>query len=173
MKVTGVDIHVVSVPFTHPETWRFGRMWGLTNAIVEVHTDEGITGIGEVPGSPLISLVRDALDRIVQLVHLGPGAGTAELQRRREGQQPVAALAQKSRGGAEARLESGYVPLGRPNVVDSDVQASKLVTCARVGGAPLERGDLTPALCVRGDSPEARAQYFHDAASSRNRGRSS
>ena len=61
MKVTSVDIHVVSVPFTSPETWRFGRLWGLTNAIVEVHTDEGISGIGEVPGSPLISLVRDAL----------------------------------------------------------------------------------------------------------------
>jgi L-alanine-DL-glutamate epimerase-like enolase superfamily enzyme len=61
MKVTKVDIRVVSVPFTHPETWRFGRMWGLTNAIVEVHTDEGISGIGEVPGSPLIALVRDAL----------------------------------------------------------------------------------------------------------------
>lgn len=62
MKVTDVSIHVVSVPFTHPETWRFGRMWGLTNAIVEVHTDEGITGIGEVPGSPLIGLVREALE---------------------------------------------------------------------------------------------------------------
>jgi L-alanine-DL-glutamate epimerase-like enolase superfamily enzyme len=62
MKVTAVDVHVVSVPFTDPETWRFGRMWGLTNAIVEVHTDAGITGIGEVPGSPLIKLVVDALD---------------------------------------------------------------------------------------------------------------
>jgi L-alanine-DL-glutamate epimerase-like enolase superfamily enzyme len=62
MKVTDVDVHVVSVPFTSPETWRFGRLWGLTNAIVEVHTDEGITGIGEVPGSPLISLVRDSLE---------------------------------------------------------------------------------------------------------------
>lgn len=61
MKVTDVDVHVVSVPFTHPETWRFGRLWGLTNAIVEVHTDEGITGIGEMPGSPLISLVTEAL----------------------------------------------------------------------------------------------------------------
>ena len=65
MRVTGVDVHVVSVPFTHPETWRFGRMWGLTNAIVEVHTDEGITGIGEVPGSPLITLVRDALQATI------------------------------------------------------------------------------------------------------------
>jgi L-alanine-DL-glutamate epimerase-like enolase superfamily enzyme len=65
MKVTGVDVHVVSVPFTKPETWRFGRMWGLTNAIVEVHTDEGITGIGEAPGSPLIKLVVDAIEASV------------------------------------------------------------------------------------------------------------
>jgi len=62
VKVTAVDVHVVSVPFVRPETWRFGRMWGLTNAIVEVRTDAGITGIGEVPGSPLIGLVREALD---------------------------------------------------------------------------------------------------------------
>ena len=62
MKVTGVDVHIVSVPYEFPEVWRFGTAWGLTNAIVEVHTDEGITGIGEVPGSPLISLVRDALE---------------------------------------------------------------------------------------------------------------
>jgi L-alanine-DL-glutamate epimerase-like enolase superfamily enzyme len=62
MRVTSVDIRIVSVPFTHPETWRFGRLWGLTNAIVEVHTDAGITGIGEVPGSPLIGMVREALE---------------------------------------------------------------------------------------------------------------
>jgi L-alanine-DL-glutamate epimerase-like enolase superfamily enzyme len=62
MRVTSVDVRIVSVPFTHPETWRFGRLWGLTNAIVEVHTDAGITGIGEVPGSPLIGMVREALE---------------------------------------------------------------------------------------------------------------
>ena len=44
MRVTGVDVHIVSVPFSFPEVWRFGRVWGLTNAIVEVHTDEGVTG---------------------------------------------------------------------------------------------------------------------------------
>jgi L-alanine-DL-glutamate epimerase-like enolase superfamily enzyme len=65
MKVTGVDVHVVSVPFTHPETWRFGRMWGLTNVIVEVHTDAGIAGIGEVSGSPLIKLVVEAVEATV------------------------------------------------------------------------------------------------------------
>jgi L-alanine-DL-glutamate epimerase-like enolase superfamily enzyme len=61
MKVTDVKIHVVSVPLTEPETWRFGRLWGLTSAIVEVQTDEGITGIGETLGSPYIKLVVEAI----------------------------------------------------------------------------------------------------------------
>jgi L-alanine-DL-glutamate epimerase-like enolase superfamily enzyme len=62
MIVTDVDIHVVSVPFTEPETWRFGRLWGLTSAIVEVHTDEGVTGLGETLGSPMIAPVIAALE---------------------------------------------------------------------------------------------------------------
>jgi hypothetical protein len=39
MKVTNAEVHVVSVPFTSPMTWRVGRLWRLTNALVEVHTD--------------------------------------------------------------------------------------------------------------------------------------
>jgi L-alanine-DL-glutamate epimerase-like enolase superfamily enzyme len=62
MKVTELKVHVVSVPFTEPETWRYGRLWGLTSAIVEVETDEGVTGIGESLGSPLIALVVQAIE---------------------------------------------------------------------------------------------------------------
>jgi L-alanine-DL-glutamate epimerase-like enolase superfamily enzyme len=61
VKVTDVRIRVVSVPFTEAETWRYGRLWGLTSAIVEVETDQGLTGIGETNGSPLIGLVVEAL----------------------------------------------------------------------------------------------------------------
>jgi L-alanine-DL-glutamate epimerase-like enolase superfamily enzyme len=61
MKVTDVKIHVVSVPLIPPETWRFGRLWGLTTAVVEVETDEGVTGVGETNGSPLIGLVVEAI----------------------------------------------------------------------------------------------------------------
>ena len=43
MKVKDVKVHVVSVPLTEPETWRYGRLWGLTSALIEVETDEGIT----------------------------------------------------------------------------------------------------------------------------------
>jgi L-alanine-DL-glutamate epimerase-like enolase superfamily enzyme len=62
MKVTDVKVHVVSVPLIEPETWRFGRLWGLTSAIVEVETDEGLTGIGETLGSPYIKLVVEAIN---------------------------------------------------------------------------------------------------------------
>ena len=61
MKVTDVKVHVVSVPLIPPEPWRFGRLWGLTSAVVEVDTDEGITGIGETLGSLLIKLVVEAI----------------------------------------------------------------------------------------------------------------
>src|SRR5262249_57344800 len=54
MKVTNVQIHVVNVPFLEPETWTFGRSWGLTSGIVEVSTDDGIVGLGELPGAPTI-----------------------------------------------------------------------------------------------------------------------
>jgi L-alanine-DL-glutamate epimerase-like enolase superfamily enzyme len=54
MKVTDVQIHVVNVPYLEPETWTFGRSWGLTSGIVEVSTDAGIVGLGELPGVPTI-----------------------------------------------------------------------------------------------------------------------
>ena len=68
MKVTNVKIHVVSVPLTEPETWRFGRLWGLTSAIVEVETDCGLVGIGETNGSPYIKLVVEAIEQTAKWV---------------------------------------------------------------------------------------------------------
>ena len=52
MKVTSIDVHIVFAPSTRRDTWRLGRRLGLTNAIVDVRTDEKITRIGEVPGNP-------------------------------------------------------------------------------------------------------------------------
>ena len=50
MKVKDIRVTVVVVPFSQPETWVYGRCWGLTNAVLEVETDEGIIGLGEAPG---------------------------------------------------------------------------------------------------------------------------
>jgi L-alanine-DL-glutamate epimerase-like enolase superfamily enzyme len=61
LKVTEVRVTIVSVPFTKPEAWRFGRAWGVTNALVEVQTDEGLVGLGEAPGNPAVSVIAEAI----------------------------------------------------------------------------------------------------------------
>lgn len=61
MRITGLDTTIVSVPFREPETWIWGRRHGITNALVELSTDEGVTGIGECPGHPHVSIVREVL----------------------------------------------------------------------------------------------------------------
>jgi L-alanine-DL-glutamate epimerase-like enolase superfamily enzyme len=63
-----VDVTIVSVPFDRPEAWRFGRAWGVTNAIVEVHTDEGVTGLGEAPGNPAVAVVAEAIRAMAELL---------------------------------------------------------------------------------------------------------
>lgn len=59
---------LVTVPFTEPETWFFGRSWGLTTAIIEVETNDGVVGIGECPGFPDIAATTNAIDAMVPLL---------------------------------------------------------------------------------------------------------
>jgi muconate cycloisomerase len=64
MKVRDIRMTTVVVPFTQPETWVFGRCWGLTNAVLEVETDDGLIGLGEAPGHPSIDMARRTIDLI-------------------------------------------------------------------------------------------------------------
>src|SRR6266508_2280952 len=64
MRISEVEVTVVSIPFREPETWIWGRRYGITNALVEVQTDEGVTGIGECPGHPNVEFVKRALETI-------------------------------------------------------------------------------------------------------------
>ena len=66
--VRDVRVTVVNVPFTTPETWYFGRSWGLTSAVVEVETDDGIVGIGECPGVPTIAAATHAIGVMTPLL---------------------------------------------------------------------------------------------------------
>ena len=47
MKITNLKSTIVSVPFKKPTFWPYGRWDGTTAVVIEVETDEGITGIGE------------------------------------------------------------------------------------------------------------------------------
>jgi L-alanine-DL-glutamate epimerase-like enolase superfamily enzyme len=68
VRITGLDVTVVSVPFKEPETWVWGRRHGITNALLEVRTDESLVGVGECPGHPRISLVCDVLGTIGEAI---------------------------------------------------------------------------------------------------------
>lgn len=50
MKVTGIKVTPVTVPMEAPLRWSMGVETGTTRAILEISTDEGITGIGETYG---------------------------------------------------------------------------------------------------------------------------
>ena len=48
MKITDVRATPVNIPFTAPYRFSYGSMASVTKTIVEVDTDEGVTGIGEI-----------------------------------------------------------------------------------------------------------------------------
>jgi L-alanine-DL-glutamate epimerase-like enolase superfamily enzyme len=47
MKITDLKTTILSVPFAKPTFWPFGRWDGSTVVVIEIETDEGITGLGE------------------------------------------------------------------------------------------------------------------------------
>lgn len=72
MEITSVDVWPVSIPFVKPfEVWR-GVALSKDHVIVEVHTDEGISGIGEA--SPFLYYAPETQEDVVATVtnHLAP-----------------------------------------------------------------------------------------------------
>lgn len=47
MRITGLDVTFVTIPFTRPEIWAWGERTGVTSAVLQLHTDVGIDGLGE------------------------------------------------------------------------------------------------------------------------------
>jgi len=67
MKISKVKTTVVTVPFTRPEIWAQGARPCITSVILEVTTDDGITGLGETLGderaaAEIEAMVRPGLD---------------------------------------------------------------------------------------------------------------
>lgn len=65
MKITDIRATPVNIPLEAPYWWSYGTLAGFTHTVVEIETDEGITGIGEAPGPGAAGLLngpfRDAL----------------------------------------------------------------------------------------------------------------
>ncbi|MEQ8641364.1 MAG: mandelate racemase/muconate lactonizing enzyme family protein [Alphaproteobacteria bacterium] len=61
MKITRVRATPVNLPLEAPYDWTFGALPGFTKAVIEVETDEGITGLGEAPRGELAAMINDSL----------------------------------------------------------------------------------------------------------------
>jgi L-alanine-DL-glutamate epimerase-like enolase superfamily enzyme len=82
VRIAALRTTVVSVPFTEDEIWVYGRRRGITNVIVEVEADDGLTGIGEAVGWPTPRIAVDVLKAASPLVVGADPARIEELMRR-------------------------------------------------------------------------------------------
>jgi glucarate dehydratase len=65
MKIKDVRVTPVNIPLELPFLWTAGLYPGTSKAIIEVETDEGITGLGEAPSSYLIPAIESFIPRIL------------------------------------------------------------------------------------------------------------
>jgi L-alanine-DL-glutamate epimerase-like enolase superfamily enzyme len=68
MRITGLTTTTVAVPYRTDEVWAFGRRSGQISVLLEMHTDEGVVGLGEAAAYPSAEIVRAVFDSIEHLV---------------------------------------------------------------------------------------------------------
>ena len=71
MKITKIDIDTLAVPLKHP--YHLSKEYGIfataTPVVVTIHTDEGITGIGECDPWPLFTGDSDLVSALILEKH--------------------------------------------------------------------------------------------------------
>ncbi|MEQ7124446.1 mandelate racemase/muconate lactonizing enzyme family protein [Actinopolymorpha sp. B11F2] len=61
MRITAIRATPVAVPFREAEIWAYGGRTGMVSVLVEVDTDEGLTGLGEASAYPSADIVLSVL----------------------------------------------------------------------------------------------------------------
>jgi len=77
MRITGLRATPVAVPFREDELWAYGGRRGMVSILLEVDTDDGLTGIGEASAYPSADIVLAVIRSIEPLV-LGEDAFAIE-----------------------------------------------------------------------------------------------
>src|SRR3989442_11820467 len=58
-RIASITVHRVNISLEAPYCWAVGWYHGATKGIVEVETDEGLTGLGEAPSLDLADYVEE------------------------------------------------------------------------------------------------------------------
>lgn len=64
MKITEIRTTPLKIPYLTPYHWAQGSVDGAVVILVEVHTEQGVTGFGECIGTPSASAIQDYLQLI-------------------------------------------------------------------------------------------------------------
>ena len=65
MKITAVKVTPVNIPLNFQYVWSMGVAAGYSKVVVEVETDQGITGIGEAPSTSLLPEIQGIADLLM------------------------------------------------------------------------------------------------------------
>lgn len=57
-KITSIKATPINVPLEAPYVWTYGLFPGFTQTIIEITTDDGITGIGEAPSAGVAAAIK-------------------------------------------------------------------------------------------------------------------
>ncbi len=68
MRIVELSMTPVAVPYLREERWAYGVRRGLVSVLLQVHTDEGLTGLGEAPAYPSADIVQATLRSLEPLV---------------------------------------------------------------------------------------------------------
>ncbi len=68
MRITAIRATPVAVPYRYDEVWAYGRRTGQVSVLVEVDTDEGLTGLAEAAAYPSADIVLASLRTVEPLV---------------------------------------------------------------------------------------------------------
>lgn len=68
MRITSLEATPVAVPYRRPEQWAYGVRQGLVSVLLQVHTDDGVVGLGEAPAYPSADIVQAVLRSVEPLV---------------------------------------------------------------------------------------------------------
>lgn len=61
MKIRRITATPINLPLEAPYVWVFGELPGFSTTIVEVETEDGLTGIGEAPSPHAAAIIREGL----------------------------------------------------------------------------------------------------------------
>jgi L-alanine-DL-glutamate epimerase-like enolase superfamily enzyme len=83
VRIEQIDLTFMNIPLVRPEVWSHGSRSSYTVGLVEVHTDAGITGIGDFQAFPDPDVIRSITEQMSGLVigesALAPGRIVARI----------------------------------------------------------------------------------------------